>query len=158
VDRFVAFLFTDGSCKRNGDGGWAFVAVIDGEIHEEQWGNEQSTTNNRMELAAILKAMVWAHTECVDNVIIVTDSQYCINMLTDMNYTPKANKALVNIGRAILIQRPMKFEWVKGHSGNPFNERADALCNFAAKRLSQANFKFPPIPDSCKPEKVLKQA
>lgn len=126
------FVYTDGACRRSGDGAWAFVAVSNGrEIYNES-GKDTGTTNNRMELNAIVMGLAWAAKQHVDNVIIVTDSKYSIAVLTRPDKAnpfplPK-NIDLIRIGRSIMRgMSKIKFEWVKGHSGNQWNERADAL-------------------------------
>jgi ribonuclease HI len=123
------YVYTDGACRRNGDGAWAFVAVSNGkEIHAES-GKQFGTTNNRMELYAILSALIWIQRQFIDNVIIVTDSQYSITVLTRPEkanpYPLPKNHDLIQLARKMLGNA--KLCWVKGHSGNPWNDRADQL-------------------------------
>lgn len=141
------FVYTDGA-RKGGDGGWAFVAVLNGrEVHRDS-GKEERTSNNRMELTAILKALAWSHSyTAVDNVIIVTDSQYSITVLTrerDQNRSPyplPKNHDLIKIGRSLIGPRH-KFEWVKGHSGHEWNDFADKLATQAVRDVeAQAVFK-----------------
>jgi ribonuclease HI len=129
------FVYTDGACRRSGDGGWAFVAVCNGnEVHHES-GKDSGTTNNRMELYAILSALVWVSKNRIANVIIVTDSKYCITVLTrakDQNRSPyplPKNHDLIKIARTLTAG--VKFEWVKGHAGNVWNEQADKRASAA---------------------------
>jgi ribonuclease HI len=123
------YVYTDGACRRNGDGAWAFVAVSHGkEIHAES-GKQFGTTNNRMELYAILMALVWISKRPVDNVIIVTDSKYSITVITRPTKAnpfplPK-NHDLIQLARKLVGDTQLI--WVKGHSGCPWNDRADRL-------------------------------
>lgn len=138
------FIYTDGARKR-GDGGWAFVAVLNGREYHRASGKEERTTNNRMELHAILKALAWSQSYH-DNVIIVTDSQYSITVLTapiDTTRPPRPYKNidLIRMGRQLISPRH-KFEWVKGHSGHEWNEFADKLAGHAVRGIeAQAVFK-----------------
>lgn len=134
------FTYTDGA-RRGRNGGWAFVAVSNGkEIHRTS-GKIENTTNNRMELMAILKALAWSAGCCtVDNVIIVTDSKYCISVLSRPPVTSRSpyplpkNIDLIKIGRSLITSRH-RFEWVRGHSGNEWNEFADKLAGAAVRDI-----------------------
>jgi ribonuclease HI len=135
------FLFTDGACRRSGLGGWACVAVSNGQ---EVWrisGSADDTTNNAMELMAILRGLAKAATYS-DNVIVTTDSKYAIAVATRPD---KANpfplpKNIVLIRQIRSLAKPprVKFEWVKGHSGHKWNELADKLATTARDALALA--------------------
>jgi DNA polymerase-1 len=142
------FIYTDGA-RKDGDGAWAFVAVLNGrEVHRES-GKVVGTTNNRMELTAILKALAFAQQYGhVDNVIIVTDSQYSIRVIKQPGRCTVAgalrkNYDLIRQCKSLVTER-IKFEWVKGHSGNEWNEFADKLATLAVRRGMPANAVFKP--------------
>ena len=124
-------IYTDGACfpNPNGFGGWAFVAANDNDIKYIESGNERNTTNNRMELTAILMAMQW----CDKGTYIYSDSQYCVNAITKWydNWV-KANKLdercnidLIADANELYKEKNLKLKWVKGHNGNVYNETAD---------------------------------
>lgn len=135
-------VFTDGGCSGNpGPGGWAFV-INDGENELiEQSGGEPQTTNNRMELQAVIKALEYiiASKETVTSVEIHTDSQYVKNGITVWIHTWKKNgwrtasKAPVKNKEywitldALASKLPVTWHWVKGHAGVELNERCDTL-------------------------------
>ncbi|MCL2017460.1 MAG: ribonuclease HI [Alphaproteobacteria bacterium] len=136
-------IWTDGSCLGNpGSGGWAFV-VMDGTKVTEQSGGEPYTTNNRMELMAVLRAL-----SAIQNyeVEIHTDSQYVKNGMQiwlknwkKNNWRTADKKPVKNqdLWQA-LDERASKFKinwvWVRGHSGEPMNERVDELARMAATK------------------------
>lgn len=119
--------WTDGSCLGNpGPGGWA-VVWADGR---ELYGSEAKTTNNRMELAAIYEAIRSAPPH--EDIIIYSDSQWCINILTGEWQAKKNLDILSKIYDLPHYPESIKYVWVKGHSGNSQNERADRLAVMAA--------------------------
>lgn len=112
--------------REKGPGGWAYV-VHDGG--QERFGCSPSTTNNQMELRAVIEAI-----RAVDvrrSVIVRTDSQYVSNAVNSET-TMKNNRLLWDEYRALAKDRAVKVVWVKGHAGDPNNERADALAAQAA--------------------------
>ncbi|MCQ2232485.1 MAG: hypothetical protein MJZ30_11620 [Paludibacteraceae bacterium] len=132
---FVAF--TDGSCDNKREphcGGWAFI-VFNGncnhpEIEEADMirsGSFRNTTNNLMELTAIVQVvrLIPEHS----NVIIVTDSQYCITVLDHKTKIFPKNMNVISAFRKFTKERDIryKFHWIKGHSGNKYNEFVDKL-------------------------------
>lgn len=132
-------LFTDGACKGNpGPGGWGAVLRY-GTREKELFGGEAQTTNNRMELIAVIEGLHALKQRC--SVDITTDSQYVKNGITQWIHNWKrngwrtaANKPVKNddLWRQLddAVQRhDVAWHWVKGHSGHPENERADALAN-----------------------------
>lgn len=132
-------LFTDGACKGNpGPGGWG-VLMRYGEIEKELCGGENLTTNNRMEMLAVISGLE-ALTRPSD-VKIVTDSQYVQKGINEWLAGWKARgwktadkKPVKNVDlwqrlEAALLPHSVKWQWVKGHSGHTENERADQLAN-----------------------------
>ena len=133
-------VFTDGAAHPNpGAGGWGAVYVTDGNIVSERWGDEPDTTNNRMELTALIEGtkLVPAGTSAV----LWTDSQLCVKTITQWapgwearGWRKKTgdvkNLELVKELYALLGQRPeLELRWIKAHSGNRWNEYADALAS-----------------------------
>ncbi len=132
-------LFTDGACRGNpGRGGWGAVLRCGGrkrEIH----GGERQTTNNRMELTAVIMALRELKRPC--RVRITTDSQYVLKGVTEWlanwkkrNWKTAAKKPVLNQDLWQSLDRlaaghEIAWEWVRGHSGHPENERADQLAN-----------------------------
>lgn len=138
-------IFTDGACKGNpGPGGWAAILRM-GAHEKELTGGEAATTNNRMEMTAILRGLSALNEPCA--VTVHTDSRYVIDGMTQWIFSwqkrgwlnaakkPVANEDLWR--ELIAAARPHKvsWEWVKGHSGHPENERCDALASAEAARF-----------------------
>ncbi|MGB1110771.1 MAG: ribonuclease HI [Gammaproteobacteria bacterium] len=132
-------IFTDGACRGNpGPGGWGAVLRYGGH-EKELFGGEPNTTNNRMEMTAALKALESLKEPC--EVVLTTDSQYLRQGITQWIHGWKRNgwrtanrKPVKNaeIWRALDEQtqrHQVQWDWVKGHSGHPENERADDLAN-----------------------------
>jgi ribonuclease HI len=135
-------VFTDGGCSGNpGPGGWAYVIKADGTVRE-RWGAEASTTNNRMELSAVIAALetVLADRSLADRpVTVYTDSQYVQKGITAWIVSwrrngwrtaakePVKNKELWQALDGLAARLPVTWRWVKGHAGNELNERCDAL-------------------------------
>lgn len=132
-------IYTDGGCNPNpGVGGWGLVVYQDGQEVWTDCGGEMETTNNRMELTAIIKALeLAADRHC----FIYTDSQLCVNTLTKWAAAWQKrgwckgdggevkNLDLVKVAFKLVQQSSAKMVWVKGHAGNRGNERADCLAN-----------------------------
>jgi ribonuclease HI len=132
-------VFTDGACRGNpGPGGWGVILRY-GDREKELFGGEAATTNNRMELMAVIRGLEALNRGC--RVRIVTDSQYVRNGMTQWIHNWKRNgwrtAARKPVKNAELWQRldglvqrhEVEWEWVRGHSGHPENERADVLAN-----------------------------
>ena len=119
-------IYTDGSCIVNpGPGGWAAIIVEDGSERAVH-GRQEKTTNNRMEMMAVIKGL-----EAVpesSEVAVFSDSQYVVNTMT-RDWKRKANQDLWARLDAEKRKRSVKWEWVRGHAGHPMNEKADALAN-----------------------------
>lgn len=130
-------IYTDGGCEPNpGQGAWAWA--IDKDVYDS--GGEDHTTNNRMELMAILKAMEWVRSNqgIQDVVTIHSDSKYCVNGFMYWMHSWKASgwkKKGGEIKNLDLWKEMYEnrnnfiLKWVKGHAGNEMNEFVDGLCN-----------------------------
>lgn len=120
--------YTDGSCdnlSKERAGGAAYVILKDGEIAKMKNHGQLNTSNNRMELLAIISAV----NACPDGAFIdiYTDSQYCILVLSK-SYKPKKNPDLYELYKKCVAHvGGVRFHWVKGHDGNTYNELADQL-------------------------------
>jgi ribonuclease HI len=136
-------IFTDGACKGNpGPGGWGAIMKY-GDHVKELNGYSAETTNNIMELTAVIEALKSLTRPC--KIILTTDSNYVKNGITEWihNWKKKgwktANKKPVKNKECWLqldveVQRhQIEWKWVKGHSGHPENERADELANEAVE-------------------------
>ena len=139
-------VYSDGACKGNpGPGGWGALLLYGGR-EKEIFGGESLTTNNRMELTAVIEALSLLKRPC--QVIVHTDSQYVRLGITEWlpvwqrrGWKTSANKPVKN---ADLWQRlsdaaaphEVQWRWVRGHAGNPGNERADELANRGVQSVS----------------------
>ena len=125
-------IYTDGACVGNpGSGGYAAI-LISGERRKEITGGRQLTTNNRMELIAAIVALEALKWPC--KVTLRSDSRYLVDggqQRRTQNW--KVNRDLWDRLRDICEKHDVEFEWVKGHSGNPENERCDVLAGNAAR-------------------------
>lgn len=138
-------LFTDGACSGNpGPGGWGAILRCAG-VEKELSGGEAETTNNRMELMAVINGLRALNQPC--HVTITTDSQYVVNGITKgwaaswkaNGWRKKDNKPALNpeLWDQLLTElsrHEYEFHWVKGHAGHPENERCDALAVAWSKR------------------------
>jgi ribonuclease HI len=139
---YQATIFTDGACLGNpGPGGYAAVITISGE-EQIIVGRDRSTTNNRMEMTAAIKAL-----EAVPQdlpIVIHSDSQYVIKGATEWirgwkakgwrkaDGKPVLNQDLWMRMDTLMVGREITWKWVKGHAGHPENERVDSLANWEA--------------------------
>ena len=144
-------VYTDGGCSGNpGPGGWAFVLITETGIREFS-GGDGDTTNNRMELSAVINALSFIgrnETLSGRTIEIYTDSQYVRNGITSWihnwvkngwktaNKKPVKNKDLWQALQAAGDGKHIRWHWVKGHAGNSHNERCDSLV-----RQEMAKFK-----------------
>ena len=142
----IVYIYTDGACKGNpGPGGWGALLVA-GPHKKELCGGEQDTTNNRMELLAAIKAL--EALKKPSQVALHTDSQYVrkgmlewIHNWKKKGWKTSANKPVKNADLwqrldALVTQHQIEWYWVKGHSGHPGNERADALANKGCEQIA----------------------
>jgi ribonuclease HI len=138
----VVRIFTDGACKGNpGPGGWGAILRY-GEHERELFGGERDTTNNRMELTAVIKALESLKRVC--RIELYTDSQYVRNGITvwmrdwkrrgwkTADRKPVKNQDLWQRLDELAAGHEIHWHWVKGHAGHPENERADELANRGA--------------------------
>jgi ribonuclease HI len=134
-------IFTDGACSGNpGPGGWG-VLILDGDIRKELYGGEPETTNNRMEMLAAVEALKATGDTPI---ILHTDSQYLKNGINIWIHgwkrngwktaarKPVKNKDLWLELDRLTQDRKIEWRWVRGHDGNPGNERADELARLGA--------------------------
>ena len=140
-------IFTDGACRGNpGPGGWGAI-LRQATNEKELWGGEPNTTNNRMELTAAIRAL-----EALKRPVaccVHTDSQYVLKGISEWIHGWKRNgwktadrKPVKNVDLwkgLDTVSKPHKHQgiWVKGHAGQPENERADALANRGIDELEE---------------------
>jgi ribonuclease HI len=154
-------IYTDGGCSGNpGPGGWAYVIIgepaetgkaasADSRIIAEKWGAEKDTTNNRMELSAVIAALEFLPGSGLnpEKITLFTDSQYVQKGITQWIHawkrnnwrtsskTPVKNRELWLRLDALSGALPIRWAWVKGHAGNRFNERCDRMTQDAIASL-----------------------
>ncbi|MGB1894866.1 MAG: ribonuclease HI [Candidatus Puniceispirillaceae bacterium] len=141
------YLYTDGACLGNpGPGGWAAVLKWQEEVKELS-GGQPDTTNNQMELSAVIQGL--SALKRPVRVHIVTDSKYVMNGVQDWmprwkqnNWRTAAKKLVANKELwleldALCQTHQTSWEWVKGHSGHPMNERCDELASREAATIAQ---------------------
>jgi ribonuclease HI len=134
-------LYTDGACRGNpGIGGWGAL-LQSGSGKKELSGWEENTTNNRMELMAAIRGL--EAIERSSEIVLYTDSQYVCKGITEWianwklkGWRTASGKPVKNSGLwkeldAVCRGHTVEWQWVRGHAGNPGNERADALANLA---------------------------
>lgn len=132
-------IYTDGACKGNpGIGGWGAL-LVNGGHERELFGGEPLTTNNRMELTAVIRALAALKRRC--RVRVHTDSKYVQQGISEWIHAwkkrgwktadrkPVKNEDLWRELDTLAMQHDIEWLWVKGHSGHDGNERADALAN-----------------------------
>ena len=130
-------LYTDGACSGNpGPGGWACVLLYK-KTEKELSGGAAETTNNRMEITAVIEGLKALKESC--SVEIYTDSKYVLEGATkwlegwqEKGWKRADKKPVLNVDlwqelAELLKQHEITWQWVKGHAGNPYNERVDAL-------------------------------
>ncbi len=141
----VVTIHTDGACKGNpGPGGWGALLAC-GEHEKELFGGDAHTTNNRMELTAVIRALESLKRRCA--VALYTDSQYVKNGIESWIHgwkkngwktsdrKPVKNADLWQTLDALAARHDIRWHWVKGHQNDPGNERADALANRGVAQL-----------------------
>lgn len=143
-------IFTDGACRGNpGPGGWGALLRYDGQ-EKKLLGAEPLTTNNRMELMAVIMALTTLKRPC--NIAITTDSQYVKNGVNQWLSRWKANgwrtsdrKPVKNqdlwedLDQAMIKHPHIEWHWVRGHTGHPENTLADQLANQAIDEMFSRN-------------------
>lgn len=143
-------IFTDGACSGNpGPGGWGAILKY-GQHQKEISGFQAQTTNNRMELTAVINALSLLKEPC--NVTVFTDSQYVCNAIKNgwavkwknNNWKRSKNEPALNADLwetllNLLEIHSVELNWVKGHAGHPENERCDELAVTAIKKAKDLN-------------------
>lgn len=138
-------IYTDGACRGNpGVGGWGAILQYK-DVIKEISGAEAETTNNRMELSAVIHALSALKEPC--DVTLTSDSQYVVNGISkgwaadwqsrgwrNRKGQPVANSDLWEILLLLLNAHNVEFVWVRGHAGHPYNERCDQLAVEAYSR------------------------
>jgi len=135
----TVIIYTDGACRGNpGPGGWG-VLIEFGQLSRELYGGENNTTNNKMELKAAIMALRELKEPC--EIIFYTDSKYVLKGIEEWihnwkkkgwvgaNKKPIKNIELWKELDELRDEHTIKWNWVKGHSGDPGNEAADMLAN-----------------------------
>ncbi len=141
-------IFTDGACKGNpGPGGWGVLLRM-GQHEKELAGGEPATTNNRMEMTAVIRALDALIEPC--EVTLHTDSRYVVDGMTkwihgwqkrgwvNASKKPVRNDDLWHELIRAAGPHLIRWEWVRGHSGHPENERVDQLASDAASEFARA--------------------
>jgi len=147
-------IYTDGGCSGNpGPGGWAYAMVTQtfqgAQIISKEKGSQKETTNNKMELTAVISALRALKTmaDVPRQAVIYTDSQYVQKGITEWIHTwkrnswktsdkkPVKNRELWMELDSLASEFPLKWEWVKGHAGNEFNELCDAMTQDAIAEI-----------------------
>lgn len=140
-------IFTDGACKGNpGPGGWGVILRM-GQHEKELSGSDPQTTNNRMEMTAVIKGLNALIEAC--EVTLYTDSKYVIDGITkwvsgwkrngwvNASKQPVRNADLWHELIDAAHRHKVNWQWVRGHAGHPENERADRLASDAAMRVGR---------------------
>jgi ribonuclease HI len=133
-------LYTDGSGTSMGSpGGWAFVVIVDGVKVHESSGSEENATNNTMELTAALKGLEYINSNAQyksADITLISDSQLVLNFAKGTWECKKLHLALLAAKLNTLFKTlNAKDQWVKGHSGNEYNELCDKLAGEARESL-----------------------
>jgi ribonuclease HI len=140
-------IYTDGACKGNpGPGGWGAILISNGK-RKELHGGEPATTNNRMEMTAVIESL--AALKKRSRVQVFTDSQYVQKGISEWirawkkrgwrtaGKKPVRNEDLWRRLDELAAGHSIEWHWVKGHAGHLENERADALANLGIERMAQ---------------------
>ena len=141
-------IYTDGACDPNpGVGGWAAILMFGAHVKELS-GSEPDTTNNRMELTAVIEALRALKEPC--EITLFTDSEYLRNGITTWlagwkrrnwqtaGKTPVKNQDLWQMLDGLCAGHTLSWQWVRGHADDPLNQRADFLARQARKKMAFA--------------------
>ncbi|WP_319476683.1 ribonuclease HI [Marispirochaeta aestuarii] len=157
TDNNEIYIYTDGGCWGNpGPGAWAYCILCDGESLEKN-GGDAATTNNRMELTAVIEALTEIRRRQWDRrpVAVHTDSQYVKNGITSWietwsrnGWKTAAKKPVKNQDLWVPLKElrdalNIRWQWVKGHAGNEHNERCDALVQEAIASIQAPKRQHP---------------
>ena len=140
-------LYTDGACSGNpGPGGWGAILEYNG-VQKELSGGEENTTNNRMELTAVIEGLSALKESCI--VELYSDSKYVIDGLSKgwavswrkngwkkADKKPALNPDLWERLLSLTEKHQMRYHWVKGHAENPYNNRCDELAVAESKKFN----------------------
>jgi len=145
-------IYTDGSSTgKVGDGGWSFVVLNDNDLLFESYGGAKETTNNRMELSAVIESLRYTYKHYPKNVFftVYCDSQYVVKGLTEW-FSKWEQK--INDGKEIKNQdlwidcwallnefSNIQIQWVRGHSGLQYNDRCDKLAKLGKLQMKDIN-------------------
>ena len=133
-------IYTDGSCRANGNGGIGVVWLRNEEKVYEYSKGFKNTTNNIMELTAIMAALR-SISSSITSLEIVTDSEYCIGVLTNPKWNPKKNLELISkikqqiVKTQELVGTPIKWTHTRGHSDDTWNNMCDKLATNASNGI-----------------------
>lgn len=140
-------IYTDGACKGNpGPGGWGAILRSSGHVEKELFGGEKLTTNNRMEMTAVIEALSALKRPC--DVDLYVDSKYVLQGITEWlpgwkakGWKTAAKQPVKNVDLWQKLDalvntagHTIQWVWVKGHAGDPGNERADVLANMGVSK------------------------
>lgn len=139
-------IHTDGSCLRNpGPGGWAAILAF-GDVVRELSGSVPNTTNNRMEMLAVIEGLKALKEKC--KVTVFSDSKYIVDNIRGIATWKKRGWRLLSTNKPVKNRdmwealdeicgfHEVTFTWVRGHDGNPGNERADVLARIKAEEIA----------------------
>ena len=145
-------IYTDGACKGNpGPGGWGVILRSAGHVEKELFGGEALTTNNRMEMTAVIEALSALKRPC--DIALYIDSKYVLQGITEWlpgwkakGWKTAAKQPVKNVDLWQKLDalvntsgHTIEWCWVKGHAGDPGNERADALANMGVLKALSGN-------------------
>jgi len=144
----IVEIYSDGACKGNpGPGGWGTILRYKGK-EKELFGGEDNTTNNRMEMTAVIRGLEALNRSCT--IVVYTDSQYVQKGISEWikgwkargwktaAKEPVKNADLWQQLDALAARHTITWRWVKGHAGHPENERADQLANLGVESVLEA--------------------
>lgn len=137
-------VYTDGACSGNpGRGGWAWAAIKDNEVWREGYGGQRTSTNNKMELLAVIDALETL--PVFSELVVYTDSQYVQKGITEwiirwrkngwktVKGAPVKNRGLWQRLDVAVLCQDITWEWVAGHSGNRWNEYVNDIAQAQTK-------------------------